>query len=162
MSRRFQMRRSPIHGRGVFALTGIPADERLVEYTGRLLTHARADREYGDLPDDGHTFLFTLNDRYVIDANVGGNTARWINHSCDPNCQAVLEEDEDGDPRADQVFIETLRAIRAGEELTYDYGIVLDEPHTALKKRIWACHCGARNCTGTMLKPKRKPARRRR
>jgi SET domain-containing protein len=105
---------------------------------------------------EGHTFLFTLNDTYVIDANVGGNSARWINHSCDPNCEAVMVEDDDGDPNKDAVFIEAIRAIKPGEELTYNYGIVLAEAHTARMKKLWACRCGASKCTGTMLQPKRK------
>ncbi|HET7591624.1 MAG TPA: SET domain-containing protein-lysine N-methyltransferase, partial [Rhodanobacteraceae bacterium] len=99
------------------------------------------------------TFLFTLNDKYIVDANVGGNSARWINHSCAPNCCAYIQE-VDG-ARKDKVLIETKRAIRAGEELTYDYGIVLDVPHTAKMKRIWQCRCGSKRCTGTILKPKR-------
>ena len=109
----------------------------------------------GDV-DSGHTFLFTLNERYVIDANVEGNVARWINHSCDPNCEAVIEEDDDGNPTQDKVFIEAMRAIKSGEELTYNYGIVLEEAHTARVKKLWACLCGSKNCTGTMLQPKRK------
>lgn len=156
MSRRFAARRSPIHGKGVFALAPIAAGETVIEYRGRLLTHIQADRIYGDLPEDGHTFLFTLNDRYVIDGNVDGNTARWINHSCDPNCEAVTLEDDDGDPRHDQVEIQAIRDIRPGEELSYNYGITLDEPHTARLKKVWACRCGAPNCTGTLLQPKRK------
>ncbi|MGH8111217.1 MAG: SET domain-containing protein, partial [Rhodanobacteraceae bacterium] len=116
-------------------------------------TDAEADRIYADGADTGHTFLFTLNDRYIVDANVGGNSARWINHSCVPNCRAYVQE-VDG-ARRDKVMIETRRAVKAGEELTYDYGIVLDVPHTTHMKRIWACHCGARRCTGTILKPKR-------
>ena len=91
----------------------------------------------------------------MIDANVGGNIARWINHSCKPNCEAVLEENDKGKRRKDKVFIEAMRAIKPGEELTYDYGITLDEPHTARLKKIWACRCGAKKCTGTMLQPKR-------
>ena len=67
----------------------------------------------------------------------------------------MLEEHEGGDRRRDRVFIEARRAIKAGEELTYDYGITLDEPHTARLKKIWACRCGARKCTGTMLRPKK-------
>ena len=149
------MRNSPIHGKGVFAAADLPAGEFLIEYQGRRIRHDVADRRYGDDGETGHTFLFTLNDQYVIDANVGGNTARWINHGCDPNCEAVIEEDESGDPRRDRVLIQTLRPIRAGEELVYDYGITLDERHTPRLKRIWACRCGARKCTGTMLRPKR-------
>lgn len=149
------MRNSPIHGKGVFAAADLPAGETLIEYKGRRLTHARADAIYGDDGESGHTFLFTLNDDYVIDANVGGNTARWINHGCAPNCQAVTEEDEGGDRRRDRVLIETIRPIKAGEELVYDYGITLEEAHTPRLKKIWACRCGAPRCTGTMLRPKR-------
>ena len=127
MARPFKQRRSPIHGNGVFATADIPAETELVEYKGRLLTHAQADRLYDGTTDTGHTFLFTLNDRYVIDANVDGNVARWINHSCRPNCRAVIEENQEGRRRKDRVLIETLRTIRAGEELTYDYGISLGE-----------------------------------
>ncbi|MFC4819320.1 SET domain-containing protein [Dokdonella ginsengisoli] len=162
MPRRIAARRSPIHGNGVFALTDIPAGTELIEYRGKRLTHAQADRLYANTSDTGHTFLFTLNDKYVIDANSEGNIARWINHSCKPNCRALLEEDEGGDPRKDRVLIESLRALRPGEELTYDYGIVLEERLTPRLKAIWACRCGARKCVGTMLRPKRKPAEARR
>lgn len=152
MTRRLTVRRSPIHGNGVYAAIDIPPRTVLIQYKGRVLTHAQADRLYGDGADTGHTFLFTLNDRYIVDANVGGNSARWINHSCSPNCRAWVEEVDGG--RRDKVMIASKRAIKAGEELTYDYGIVLDVPHTARMKRLWACHCGAKRCSGTILKPK--------
>jgi len=154
MSRRIQQRRSRIHGNGVFAAADIAAGTRLVEYKGLRRTHEDADALYGDSLDTGHTFLFTLNDDYLIDANVDGNVARWINHSCAPNCQAVLEEDPKGNPQRDRVFIESLRELKAGEELTYNYGIRLSVPHTARLKKQWACRCGAPECTGTMLQPK--------
>lgn len=154
MSRRIQQRRSRIHGNGVFAAADIPAGTRLVEYKGLRRTHEDADALYGDSLDTGHTFLFTLNDDYLIDANVDGNVARWINHSCAPNCQAVLEEDPMGNPQRDRVFIESLRDLSAGEELTYNYGIRLSVPHTAKLKKQWARRCGAAECTGTMLQPK--------
>ncbi|MEP6511600.1 MAG: SET domain-containing protein-lysine N-methyltransferase [Dokdonella sp.] len=157
MPKRIAARRSPIHGNGVFALVDIPAHTELIEYRGKRLTHAQADRLHANTSDSGHTFLFTLNDKYVLDANSEGNIARWINHSCAPNCRALLEEDADGDARKDRVLIETLRPLRASEELTYDYGIVLAERLTPRLKAIWACCCGAPRCTGTMLKPKRKP-----
>jgi uncharacterized protein len=155
MSRRIVSRRSPIHGNGVFATASISSGVTLIEYRGRLLTHAQADRLYPGNSGSGHTFLFTLNERYVIDANVDGSIARWINHSCASNCQAVLEEDADGDRRKDRVLIESIRHISAGEELFYDYGITLAERHTARLKAIWACHCGATGCSGTLLKPKK-------
>lgn len=158
MPRRLALRRSPIHGNGVFATCDIPAGIELIEYKGRLLRIAQADRIYADTSGTGHTFLFTLNERYLIDANVGGNVARWINHGCDPNCEAFVHESADGDPRRDRVIIESRRPIKAGEELTYDYGIVLEEPHTARLKRAWACRCGADACIGTMLRPRRRGA----
>ena len=128
---------------------------RVIEYKGRLLTHAQANKLYANDSDSGHTFLFTLNEKYLIDGGDGGNDARWINHSCTPNCEAWMIEDEGGDKRLDKVVIETKRKIKAGEELTYDYGIKLEERHTARLQAIWACKCGAKNCTGTLLKPKR-------
>lgn len=156
MARKIKVQRSGIHGRGVFAVADLPAGIKVIEYRGQRITHREADRRYDDTLDTGHTFLFTLNDRYIVDANREGNSARWINHSCDPNCEASIHVDANGNERKDRVWIETLRPIRAGEELTYDYGIVLDVPHTKRLKAIWACRCGAKNCTGTMLKPKRR------
>jgi hypothetical protein len=156
MPRRIATRRSPIHGNGVFAVRDIPAGVALIQYRGRVISQAQADRRYDGTTGSGHTFLFILNDHFVIDANHEGNAARWINHSCAPNCEAVIHE-HPIDRRRDRVMIETKRRIRAGEEITYDYGIVLDEPYTAKLKRIWGCRCGKRGCSGTLLKP--KPAR---
>ena len=152
---RLTTRRSSIHGNGVFATERIPKGEKLIQYKGRLRSHAEVDRDYADDPDTGHTFLFTLNDEYVIDANLDANNARWINHSCNPNCEAVFYEDEGGNKRKDQVWIESLRTIKPGEELSYNYGITLAERHTPRLKALWACKCGAKNCTGTMLQKKK-------
>jgi len=155
MSARIQQRRSRIHGNGVFAIAPIHAGEKVVEYKGLLRTHEEADALYGDSIDSGHTFLFTLNEHYLIDANVKGNVARWLNHSCEPNCQAFLIESSDGNPRKDRVVIEALRDIAVGEELTYNYGIRLSVPHTPRLKKLWACLCDADQCSGTLLQPKR-------
>ncbi len=97
--RRFVVRNSGIHGKGVFATTHIPADTRLIEYKGKRLSEAQVDKRYAN-DDDPHTFLFALDDGMVIDATTGGNSARWINHSCAPNCEAV----DDGN----RIYIETL------------------------------------------------------
>lgn len=153
--RRIVQRRSPIHGNGVFAVAQLTKGEELVEYRGRVITHAQADRLYAGGSETGHTFLFTLNEKYLIDGNDGGNLARWINHSCEPNCKAYVHESADGSLRKERVIIEALRDIKPGEELTYDYGITLEERQTPRLKAIWACKCGSRRCTGTMLKPKR-------
>ena len=155
MSRKIAARKSRIHGNGVFAVQALKKGERVIEYKGRRRTHAEVDADEAGDVETGHTFLFTLSDDYVIDANYEGNDARWINHSCDPNCEAVIAEDESDDRRKDQVFIEAIRDIKPGEELTYNYGITLAERHTPPLKKIWECRCGSRNCTGTMLRPKR-------
>ena len=155
MSRRIIRRQSPIHGNGVFDALDLPKGARVIEYKGRRLTHAQANRMYANDSESGHTFLFTLNTKYLIDGGDGGNDARWINHSCAPNCEAWVIENKQGDRLRDRVVIETRRAIRAGEELTYDYGITLEERQTPRLKKIWECKCGAKKCTGTMLKPKR-------
>lgn len=145
--RRFAVRSSGIHGKGVFALIHIPKGARLIEYKGKRLTEAQVDRRYAK-DDNPHTFLFALDDGMVIDASINGNSARWINHSCAPNCEAVDDEDH--------IYIETLRAIRPGEELSYNYGIELEERHTPALKRLYECRCGARRCKGTILSLKKK------
>jgi SET domain-containing protein len=144
----YVVRRSRIHGRGVFAARTIPKGTRIVEYRGRRISYDLAAELYPD--DDAaptHTFLFELDEDTVIDAGQGGNAARWINHSCAPNCEAV---DEDN-----RIFIEAIRTIRPGEELGYDYNITLEERHTPREKRRWPCRCGTRACRGTLLGKKR-------
>lgn len=154
-NKKIEARRSDIHGNGVFAVAPIKKGEFIIEYKGKRRTHAEVDAEDAGDVESGHTFLFTLNDEYVIDANHKGNRARWINHSCNPNCEALLDEHEGRNRKKDRVLIEAIRNIKPGEELTYNYGITLDEPHTARLKKVWACKCGAKNCTGTMLQPKK-------
>lgn len=154
MPRKLHVQRSLIHGRGIFAAMDLPAGTRLIEYKGRRLTHAEADDLYAGSAETGHTFLFTLNELYLIDGNVGGNSARWINHSCAPNCEAVIHVDINYNQARDKVWLHTLRDVRAGEELTYDYDITLAQRQTPRLKAIWRCLCGAPGCTGTLLKPR--------
>jgi len=153
--RRIQVRRSGVHGKGVFAVRDIPEGETILEYVGEIITWKEADRRHPANPDDpNHTFYFSIRDgKKVIDAAVGGNASRWINHSCAPNCEA----DEDDDTH--RVFIKALRNIRAGEELNYDYGLIIDEPYTRKLKNEYRCLCGAPQCRGTMLAPKRAQGR---
>jgi len=140
-------RRSSIHGFGIFALRTIPAGTRLIEYKGELINTEQAEGRYPEDETPPHTFLFDALDDLYIDAGVNGNSSRWINHSCDPNCETVQE--------GRRVFIESIRAIRPGEELSYDYLIMLDGPHDREARKQWICLCGAKNCRGTMLAPKR-------
>src|SRR5947207_1021255 len=144
----FEIRPSSMQGLGAFATHHILAGVRLIEYAGERLTPAEADARYPDVDGERHhTFLFAIDDEVVIDAAVGGNDARFINHSCDPNCDAVID---DG-----RIWIETIRAIEPDEELAYDYAYVLAERHSPAAKRRYPCRCGAANCRGTILAKKR-------
>ena len=148
----FRVRRSKIHGTGVFATRHIAKGTRVVEYLGERITHAEADRRYaGKADDDNHTFLFTVDARTVIDAGVGGNAARFINHSCDPNCETLAE--------GRRIFIEAIRTIRPGEELCYDYQIQRDRDDPPNVDEVFACRCGAKSCRGSMLEPAKKKPR---
>jgi SET domain-containing protein len=146
----FRVRRSGIHGRGVFAARRIRKGTRLIEYVGERIPSKVGDSRYpinGQVPY--HTFLFSINNKICIDAGVDGNDARFINHSCDPNCEAV---DEEG-----RIFIEAIRTIQPGEELSYDYHLTGPTPRSKAEKAPFVCLCGAPNCRGTMLKlPERK------
>ena len=148
---RIAVKTSRIHGRGVYAARRLKAGERIIEYKGERITWKEADRRPSSDPDDPHhTFFFSLSDgKTVIDANVGGNAARWINHCCDPNCET--EESDDG-----RVYIQAMRDIRSGEELNYEYALVIDERMTPALKKLYACHCGAKNCRDTMLALKKR------
>jgi SET domain-containing protein len=90
-----------------------------------------------------HTFYFHMDDGRVIDALIGGNDSKWINHSCRPNCEPTLVKG--------RVFIQTLRPIFRGEELTFDYNLFSDEPMTEALKARYVCRCGAKKCRGTLL-----------
>jgi uncharacterized protein len=151
----FIVRHSPIHGYGVFAARRIRKGTTVIEYLGERLSHARADARYEDKdPNDNHTFLFTVDKRTVIDAAVNGNEARYINHGCDPNCES--------DIRKRRVFIAAIRTIQPGEELAYDYQIQRDSDDAPDVDVIYACRCGAKECRGSMLEPRKKPRKARR
>jgi hypothetical protein len=150
--RRLQVRRSGVHGKGVFAACDLGESETLIEYTGEVITWAQAQARHPHDPSQpNHTFFFHIDDTRVIDAGVGGNSARWINHSCAPNCQAQQVDE--------RIFIVALRPIAAGEELFFDYGLMLEERLTPKLKAEYPCWCGAPTCRGTLLAPKRRKAR---
>jgi SET domain-containing protein len=151
--RRIQVRKSGVHGKGVFAARPLKKGEPVIEYLGEVITWKEALRRHPHDPaDPDHTFYFHIDDKHVIDAKFGGNAARWINHACTPNCEA---DEIDG-----RIFIKALRAIKPGTELFYDYGLIIDEPYTAKLKKQFECRCGTPDCRGTMLAPKRPRARR--
>ncbi len=135
---------STIHGRGVFAKKDIPKGTRIIEYVGEKVTKAESDRRGKILVDLhkknntlGAVYLFELNKRYDIDGNVTYNTARYINHSCDPNAET--------DVIRGKIWIIALRNIKKGEEIFYNYGYGIDdyEDHP--------CRCQTNRCVGYIL-----------
>ena len=145
----FEIRRSAIQGRGAFATRRLRKGQRIAEYEGEHITQAEADRRYAEAGmRRHHTFLFNVGEDEVIDGKRAGNDSRFINHSCEPNCEAW---NEDG-----RIVIRTLRNIQPGTELTYDYQYERTDAHTAEDERFYACRCGTPSCRGTILAPRQK------
>ena len=143
----FEVRESAIEGRGIWATSAIRSGTWIIEYLGERITHQEADARYDDASmDRHHTFLFILDDDVCIDAAFGGNEARFINHSCDPNCETVYV------PAEGEIWIVAMKGIAPGEELTYDYGYTLDEESIEEALRRYPCYCGSATCRGTILK----------
>ena len=143
----FEVRTSKIQGKGAFAIRNIRKGTRLIEYLGQRISWRTADKRYDDEKmGRHHTFLFTVDDKVVIDAAVNGNDARFLNHSCDGNCEAITERK--------RIFIEARRSIKAGEELLYDYQYERTEDHTEEDEKFYACRCGSPKCRGSILAPK--------
>src|SRR5687768_8947527 len=140
----YVVRNSRIHGKGVFAKRPIRKGTQIVEYTGKIVSREEAD-EIGSTTVNGHThtMLFTIDEDRVIDGNVGGD-AKYINHSCDPNCEAVQYDD-------DTIFIEALKSIPKGQEITYDYHLEVPGKITDKVKKEYECFCGSANCRGTQI-----------
>jgi SET domain-containing protein len=143
-----EVRDSALHGLGVFATRRIRKGTRVIEYLGERVSHAEADRRYESKDaGDAHTFLFIVDPRTVIDAGVDGNDARFVNHACAPNCESVIENR--------RVFIDAIRTIQPGEELTYDYQIQREADDPPDVDEVFGCRCGATTCRGSMLWPPR-------
>ncbi len=143
----FELRPSPIAGTGVFATRCILKGTRIIEYAGERISHAEANTRYDEeAMHSPHTVLFTVDRKTVIDAGVSGNEARFINHSCEPNCEAVKDKG--------RIYIEALRDIQPGDELTYDYHLEYSGRYQREWRERYACRCGAPSCKGTMLLPR--------
>lgn len=153
----FVVRSSGVHGKGAFARKDIRKGTRLVEYIGENISAEASDRRYDDTGvKNHHTFLFSVDTRKVIDATFGGNESRFINHSCDPNCDAIIEKR--------RVYIEANRTIRKEEELAYDYNYERTPKTTKADEKLYKCRCGSPECRGTivsdkMTMPKKKAAK---
>ena len=144
-----ELRRSPIHGLGAFALQDIPKGTRIIEYVGEKISNAEADRRYDDdTMKNHHTFLFILNSKQCLDATYEGNESRFINHSCDPNAEAFI-------PRG-RIWIEAIKDIPKGAEIVYDYGYEDDKKYTREDYRKYMCVCGSKNCRGTIVDTKKR------
>ncbi len=144
-----ELRTSKIQGTGAFAARNIKKGTRIIEYLGQRISWRTADKRYDDdKMGRHHTFLFTIDEKIVIDGAVKGNAARFLNHSCDGNCEAI-------DDRK-RIFIEARKNIKAGEELLYDYQYERTDEHTAADEKLYACRCGAAKCRGSILAPKKK------
>ena len=137
------VRTSKIHGRGVFARRPIRKGIRIIEYTGPIINEKEADK-IGVTTENGHshTMLFQIDKKRCINGNEGGD-ARFLNHGCDPNC----ETEQDGD----KMFIKSIRAIKQGEELVYDYHLQVPGKITDKVKKEYACFCGSPKCRGTQI-----------
>ena len=149
----FAIRTSKIQGRGAFSTRRIAKGARIIEYLGECIDEHESDVRY---PDDEmgrhHTFLFSIGDgTRVLDAGPLEWPAKFINHSCDPNCEAI--EEEDG-----RVFISALKNIADGVELSYDYAYERTTEHTEADEKLYVCRCASPKCRGTIMAPP-KPAK---
>ena len=137
-----EVRRSAVHGDGAFATRGLPRGRQVGVYAGRRYAPGEL---LDQLWDNALTYLFGLSDGHCIDGRDGGNATRHINHSCAPNCAAVEVTAEDGTL---DVVIQTLRRVRAGEELFLDYALDIGDQ----SPEAYPCRCGSRRCRGTMAR----------
>jgi hypothetical protein len=144
-----ELRHSPIHGLGAFALRDIPKGTRVIEYKGEIIDNDEADRRYDDESmREHHTFLFILTSKLCVDAAFNGNEARFINHSCDPNCEPIVGHRH--------IWIDAKKRIPAGTEIAYDYSYEEEDDYTEADLRFYACRCGSPKCRGTIVDTKRK------
>ncbi len=143
----FEVRDSPIQGKGAFALQDIPKGTRIIEYVGEVISWAEADKRYDDenMPRH-HTFLFAIDEKTCVDGAVGGNESIYINHSCDPNCETDIVDNH--------IYVFAIKDIKKGEELFYDYAYERDGDEDEETEKLYFCRCGSKNCRGSILAPK--------
>ena len=142
----WKVRKSKIHGNGVFATKKIDKKTKIIEYVGEKVSKKEGDRRsanrlkrYLNSSQDGSVYIFELNSRYDIDGSFLYNKARYINHSCNPNCEVEIFDN--------RIWIVALKVIKVGEELSYDYGYEFEKEDF----RDHACKCGSKNCIGFII-----------
>jgi SET domain-containing protein len=131
-------KKSGINNLGLFAKSDIKKGEKVIEYKGRKLTHKQVE-ENDRFDNSKAIYLFTLNERYVLDGDTKTNTAKYINHSCDPNCEVDILKGK--------IWIIAIKDIKKGDELSYDYGFGYDADF-----RQFPCKCGSKNCCGYIVR----------
>ena len=148
----YEVRKSKIQGRGLFATRRLRPGQKIIQYTGERIDNDEADRRYDeDKMDRHHTFLFSLDDDTCIDGDVRTNVARLINHSCDPNCEAIIEDEE--------IWIYALKNIQPGVELAYDYKY--ERTGGREMEKFYVCHCGSPKCRGSIMRPAKRRKKKR-
>jgi len=131
-------KKSGINNLGLFTKTDIKKGEKVIEYKGRKFTHKQVE-ENDRFDNSKAIYLFTLNERYVLDGDTKTNTAKYINHSCDPNCEVDIIKGK--------IWIIAIKDIKKGDELSYDYGFGYDADF-----RQFPCKCGSKNCCGYIVR----------
>ena len=146
MNKIWKVKRSKVHGSGVFATKNIKKNTRIIEYIGEKITKKEGDKrsakrikDYLNSEETGSVYIFELNKKYDIDGSPEYNTARYLNHSCNPNCEVDVIDNE--------IWISSIKNIKMGTELTYDYGYEFDQDD--YKDHL--CKCGSKNCIGFII-----------
>ena len=134
----YKIRRSKIDNQGLYAARNIKKDEKIIYYTGKIITKRETELN-PKYDNDKAIYLFNLNSRYDLDGDFSYNTARLINHSCNPNCEVA--------GKGLKLWIFALRDIKKGEELSYDYGFGFDENY-----KDYVCKCRSNNCCGYIVR----------
>lgn len=150
----FDVKKSKIQGYGSFAKVDIPKGTSIIQYVGELISEKEANRRYNDAAmRRHHTFLFALGNNKVIDGAVGGNESIYMNHCCEPNCEPIQYGME--------IYVETIKDVKKGEELVYDYKYERHAEHTEEDEKLYKCLCGKPTCRGTILAPEISKMRKR-
>ena len=138
MSKLYSIKASKIDKKGLYAKKDIAPGTRIIQYIGKLITKKQTENN-DKFDNDKDIYLFNLNNRYDLDGDFKWNTARLINHSCDPNCEV--------EGKGLEIWVTSTRFIKKGEELSYDYGFGFDQDY-----KQFPCKCGSKKCCGYIVR----------